>query len=79
MSSMLKDHEHFVGSSTSGGTGDDASSLRIRVADLESEVQQLREHLGKAKGINDTMWNTVVQRVVKTTDDRPTKRGRTNT
>ena len=25
---------------------------------------KLREQLGKAKGINDTMWETVVQRMV---------------
>lgn len=31
--------------------------------ELESEVARLREQLGKAKGINDTIWETVVQRV----------------
>lgn len=36
-----------------------------RVAELEAEVQQLREQLGKAKGVNDAMWETVVQRVLK--------------
>ncbi len=67
----------------------DTGSLRTRVADLEAEVQQLRVQLGKAKGINDTMWDTVVQRVVgqektKSADDsippcdRPRKRVRAN-
>ncbi len=32
--------------------------------ELEAEVQRLREQLGKAKGINDAMWDTVVRRVV---------------
>ncbi|KAF9245301.1 WD40-repeat-containing domain protein [Melanogaster broomeanus] len=39
--------------------------LPSRVAELETEVQQLREQLGKAKGVNDVMWETVVQRVLK--------------
>ncbi|KIL00758.1 hypothetical protein PAXRUDRAFT_29581 [Paxillus rubicundulus Ve08.2h10] len=39
--------------------------LPSRVAELEKEVQHLREQLGKAKGVNDTMWETVVQRVLK--------------
>ena len=39
-------------------------SLQSRVTELESEVARLREQLGKAKGINDVMWETVVQRLV---------------
>ncbi|OJA17520.1 hypothetical protein AZE42_08242 [Rhizopogon vesiculosus] len=35
-----------------------------RVAELEAEIQSLREQLGKAKGINDVMWETVVQKVM---------------
>ena len=35
-----------------------------RVAELEAEIQDLREQLGKAKGINDVMWETVVQKVM---------------
>ncbi len=60
---------------------------------LEAEIVHLREQLGKAKGLNDTMWDTVVQRVIGQTkakstsgdvtssaeSDRPRKRGRTNT
>lgn len=39
-------------------------SLQTRVTELESEVARLREQLDKAKGINDIMWETVVQRLV---------------
>ncbi len=39
-------------------------SLQSRVTELESEVARLREQLGKAKGINDVMWETLVQRLV---------------
>ncbi|KAG1772229.1 hypothetical protein EV702DRAFT_1246681 [Suillus placidus] len=35
-----------------------------RVAKLEAEVENLREQLGKAKGIDDVMWETVVQKVM---------------
>ena len=33
-------------------------------SELEAEVGMLKEQLGKAKGINDAMWETVVQRVI---------------
>ena len=46
------------------GAQPSGASLQSRVSELESEVARLREQLGKAKGINDTMWETVVQRVV---------------
>lgn len=39
-------------------------SLQSRVSELEAEAAQLREQLGKAKGINDTMWEAVVQKMV---------------
>jgi pre-rRNA-processing protein IPI3 len=39
-------------------------SLQSRVTSLEAEVSQLREQLGKAKGVNDVMWETVVQKVI---------------
>jgi hypothetical protein len=32
--------------------------------ELEAEIQSLREQLGKAKEINDVMWETVVQKVM---------------
>jgi len=39
-------------------------SMKKEISDLQAEVERLREHLGKAKGLNDTMWDTVVQRLV---------------
>ena len=39
--------------------------LTSRVAELEAEVEQLREQLGKAKGVNDAIWQIVVQKVLK--------------
>ena len=46
------------------GTPASGQSLQTRVTELEAEVQKLREQLGKAKGINDTMWETVVRKVI---------------
>ncbi|OAX31546.1 hypothetical protein K503DRAFT_787771 [Rhizopogon vinicolor AM-OR11-026] len=40
----------------------EASSARV--TELEAEIQNLREQLGKAKGINDVMWEMVVQKVM---------------
>jgi pre-rRNA-processing protein IPI3 len=31
---------------------------------LESEVTRLKEQLGKAKGVNDVMWETIVQQLI---------------
>ena len=31
---------------------------------LETEVTHLREQLATAKGLNDSMWETVVQKVI---------------
>ncbi|KAI0741405.1 WD40 repeat-like protein [Daedaleopsis nitida] len=60
---LIRDHAYFVKPSAVGpeATG---VSLQSRVSELEDEVARLREQLGKAKGINDVMWETVVQRLV---------------
>lgn len=42
----------------------DVSTLKSRVSELEGEVERLREHLGKAKGVNDAIWDTVVKQLV---------------
>jgi pre-rRNA-processing protein IPI3 len=63
MDELLRDHATFV-QSTGNGHQPSGVSLQTRVTELESEVARLREQLGKAKSINDTMWETVVQRVV---------------
>ncbi len=45
---------------------------------MESEVTRLREQLGKAKGINDVMWETVVQRMVAEGKEKGQDKGRDN-
>ena len=60
---MIKDHAFFVQPSAAGPEAAGVS-LQTRLSELESEVTRLREQLGKAKGINDAMWETVVQRLV---------------
>ncbi|KAH7890699.1 WD40-repeat-containing domain protein [Phlebopus sp. FC_14] len=56
-----RDYAYFTGATESESSG---APLLSRVAELEAEVLQLREQLGKAKGINDAMWETVVQKVL---------------
>jgi pre-rRNA-processing protein IPI3 len=43
---------------------EDAPTLQSKVAQLEAEVMLLKDQLGKAKGVNDMMWETIVQRVL---------------
>lgn len=62
-SEFLQDHAFFVQPSSATGSGTSAS-LQSRVTSLEAEVSQLHEQLGKAKGVNDVMWETVVQKVI---------------
>ncbi|KAJ7113691.1 WD40 repeat-like protein [Mycena crocata] len=86
---LLRDHDFFV--QPAAPAGQDAVSLQSKVNELEAEVARLREHLGKAKGLNDVMWETVVQKVVgqgkekeankpsaSAEDERRRKRGRTD-
>ena len=71
---MLRDQAFFVHGSPGnavvangggGGAGAGAGLLQGRVSELEAEVERLREQLGRAKGVNDAMWETVVRKVVK--------------
>lgn len=68
---MLRDQAFFVHGppgnavATNGGGGAGAGMLQGRVSELEAEVERLREQLGRAKGVNDAMWETVVRKVVK--------------
>ncbi|KAJ6496765.1 WD40 repeat-like protein [Mycena vulgaris] len=86
---FLRDHDFFVQPAASASQ--DAVSLQSKVNELETEVARLREQLGKAKGVNDVMWETVVQKVVGqgkekdadkqgagAEDERRRKRGRTD-
>ncbi|KAF5355330.1 hypothetical protein D9758_006052 [Tetrapyrgos nigripes] len=71
-SSFLRDHAYFTqylsssSSDTDTSTSTSTSSLQSKITSLEAEVIQLREQLGQAKGINNAMWETVVQKVVGT-------------
>lgn len=52
--------------------------LEPRVAELEEEVARLKELLGRAKGVNDAMWDTVVKKVVKQSKEATTINGEDN-
>jgi pre-rRNA-processing protein IPI3 len=70
---LLRDHAFFVQPSvpTSATSAPaDPLSLQSKVTELEAEVGRLREQLGKAKGVNDVMWETVVQKVVGQKKDK---------
>jgi len=70
---LLRDHEFFVQPVAS--TGQDAVSLESKVNELETEVSRLREQLGTAKGLNDAMWGTVVQKIIGKEKDTEKARG----
>lgn len=55
-----------MASQTSGVpiAGVESTVVKHRVSELEAEITQLKEQLGKAKAINDGMWDSVVQRIV---------------
>lgn len=61
---MIRDHAFFVHPASADGGEPTGVSLQARVSELEDEVSRLREQLGKAKGVNDAMWDSVVQRLV---------------
>jgi pre-rRNA-processing protein IPI3 len=49
----------------SPNSGPGSIDQQAKIADLEAELARMREQLGKAKGVNDMMWETVVQHVVQ--------------
>lgn len=69
---FLQDHVFFVQPNITA-TGSTSVSLQARVTSLEEQVSGLREQLGKAKGINDVMWETVVQKVIPLADGKEKK------
>ncbi|KAG6865701.1 hypothetical protein C0991_012517 [Blastosporella zonata] len=87
MNELRRDHAFFVQpSSVSAAPGSDNLTLKSKVEDLEGEVTRLREQLGKAKTVNNVMWDTVVQKTlrqeaasdsIEPDDERRRKRGRT--
>ncbi|KAJ8494375.1 hypothetical protein ONZ51_g2400 [Trametes cubensis] len=74
---LIKDHAFFVQPSAAGPEAAGVS-LQTRVSELEGEVSRLREQLSKAKGINDVMWETVVQRIVAEGKEKGQEKGRDN-
>ena len=63
MEELLREHQYFV-QGANGGTTSNVTSLHSRVAELEGEVTKLKDQLGRAKGLNDAMWEDVVQKVL---------------
>jgi pre-rRNA-processing protein IPI3 len=59
-----RDYAHFIQPSSSPSSQPSTAALQSKVAELETEVALLREQLGKAKGVNDMMWENVVKRVL---------------
>ncbi|KAG6817549.1 hypothetical protein H0H87_007517 [Tephrocybe sp. NHM501043] len=82
MDELLRDHAFFVQPSEVAATpGTDNLTLKSKVEGLEAEVARLREQLGKAKTVNNVMWDTVVQKTLRQekaeADEPRRKRGRT--
>jgi len=61
---LLEDYTFFVHGRSAGSEGAPAST-NARVDELEIEVAKLKEQLGKAKAINDTMWQSVVHKLME--------------
>jgi pre-rRNA-processing protein IPI3 len=59
---LVRDHMYFV--QPTSDTQSSNSSLQSRVTTLESEITELREQLSRAKGVNDAIWENVVQKVL---------------
>jgi pre-rRNA-processing protein IPI3 len=63
MDELSREHQYFV-QGANGGATSTVTSLHSRVVELEGEVSKLKEQLGRAKGLNDAMWEDVVQKVL---------------
>ena len=61
---LLEDYAFFVHGRNVESEGAPPST-NARVEELEVEVAKLKEQLGKAKAINDTMWQSVVHKLVE--------------
>lgn len=71
---FLQDYAFFVQlSDTTGEIGTSSLPLQSQVTSLEAEVLHLREQLAKAKGVNDVMWETVVQKVIPLANSKDKK------
>lgn len=72
---FLRDYASFTQPTTSRNgasviSGVESVAAKNQIADLEAEITQLREQLGKAKSLNDAMWDSVVQHVVNSKNDK---------
>jgi len=67
LSDIMREHTSFT--REEAPTKDSSDGLRDRVSELEAEVSRLRGQLSQAKNINDTMWETLAQKVLVTNSD----------
>ncbi|KAF9258929.1 WD40 repeat-like protein [Marasmius fiardii PR-910] len=61
---IARDQNYFLQTPASLERGQDTLTLQSRVAALEAEVSLLRGQLGQAKGVNNLMWENVVQKLI---------------
>lgn len=61
---LLEDYAFFVHGRNVESEGPPPST-NARVEELEVEVAKLKGQLGKAKAINDTMWQSVVHKLME--------------
>lgn len=54
--------------SISGAGGKEEGNNLVKIAELEAEVLKLRQQLGKAVGLNDTLWKKMVEGSMKNGD-----------
>ena len=74
---FLADHRIL---SESSSTDVSVQALQAKVESMESEMQDLRKNLAKAKGLNDAMWQMVIDKVLVPTDsEKQAKRSRMDT
>jgi pre-rRNA-processing protein IPI3 len=67
----MRDHAFFVQPMPITKAGEaNPIALNSKVVELEAELEKLRDQLGKAKGVNDAIWDTVVQRLVTQVKDQ---------
>ncbi|GJJ06115.1 hypothetical protein Clacol_000304 [Clathrus columnatus] len=58
---LLQEHRYYIQSGSGESNG---LSLQSRLSELEVEVTKLRDELATAKGLNDDMWENIVQKVL---------------
>jgi pre-rRNA-processing protein IPI3 len=74
---LLRDWEHFVQPKPRPAAEHENDSLTAarldgRAAELEDEVARLKTQLARAKGINDVMWETLMESVAAQGKEMPT-------